>query len=332
MIKGSLAISLLLSSAEAVKHQKINTSKALVQAEEPVKRNVELEFHKYGQDAIKVVYPNVMVGAHDSVSFKPKSCESGIERFEKGPSNSKETWKKAKKGNTLWEDPEFGADGSSLSWGQFGFGQEVDAPPTDLQWKRPSEMGQGLSDKPSLWGKFGKPLPTGTQQGGLGDCWFLAACAALAEVPERIESVFVNKEYSKNGIFRTKFWVKNKWHFVNVDDRLPVRSWGKGFRPWATWPSKGGEAWWMPILEKSFAKLDQSYERIIAGNGAEGFRQLTGMPTFDLKHNGRKWKDLHPIHKFISERNYPGTAGCCNNVKGGIDGLVSGHAYSFLDV
>ena len=193
-------------------------------------------------------------------------------------------------------------------------------------------MGQGLSSEPSLWGKFGKPLPTGTQQGGLGDCWFLAACAALAEVPERIESVFVNKEYSKAGIFRTKFWVKNEWHYINVDDRLPVRSWGNGFRPWATWPSKGGEAWWMPILEKSFAKLDQSYERIIAGNGAEGMRTLTGMPTFDLKHNGNSRKDLYRIHKFISEKNYPGTAGCCNNVPGGIDGLVSGHAYSFLDV
>lgn len=132
MIKGSLAISLLLSSAEAVKHQKINTSKALVKADEPVKRNVELDFHKYGQDAIKVVYPKVMADAHVTASFKPTSCDSGIKRFESGPSNSQATWKAAKSSSTKWEDPEFGADSSSLSWGQFGFGEEADAPPADL--------------------------------------------------------------------------------------------------------------------------------------------------------------------------------------------------------
>ena len=35
----------------------------------------------------------------------------------------------------------------------------------------------------------------------------------------------------------------------------------------------------MPLLEKAFAKLDQNYDRIIGGNGREGLRTLTGMPT-----------------------------------------------------
>lgn len=154
----------------------------------------------------------------------------------------------------------------------------------------------------------------------------------MAEVPQRVEDVFVNQEYSKAGIFRVKFFSKKQFYYVNVDDRVPVRSWGKGFRPWATWPSKAGDAWWMPILEKAYAKFDQSYERIIAGNGAEGFRTLTGMPTFSIKHNGHTKSELYPIHKYVSAKNYPGTASCCNSVPGGIDGLVSGHAYSFLDV
>lgn len=38
------------------------------------------------------------------------------------------------------------------------------------------------------------------------------------------------------------------------------------------------------------------------------------------------------IHKYTSSKNFPSTAGCCNSVPGGIDGLVSGHAYSLLDV
>jgi len=31
-------------------------------------------------------------------------------------------------------------------------------------------------------------------------------------------------------------------------------------------------------------------------------------------------------------KNFPATSSCCNRVSGGIDGLITGHAYSFLDV
>ena len=51
-------------------------------------------------------------------------------------------------------------------------------------WKRPSEMDDSGAAY-SLWGSQGV-LPQGTSQGGLGDCWFLASCAALAETPARI--------------------------------------------------------------------------------------------------------------------------------------------------
>ena len=126
-------------------------------------------------------------------------------------------------------------------------------------WKRPSEM--GYSGSPSLWGSLGKPVPNGISQMSLGDCWFLASASALAEQPERIKRVVWNDSYDKNGAFRYYFWVKNKWHGVNIDDRLPSRAWGSQFRPWATQRSKNG-AWWMPLMEKAYAKLDVNYERL----------------------------------------------------------------------
>ena len=138
----------------------------------------------------------------------------------------------------------------------------------------------------------------------------------------------VKKGYSKNGIFRFRFYVKNRWYGINIDDRLPSRSWGSSFIPWATQPSKNG-AWWMPLLEKAYAKLNQNYERLTGGNGHEAFRTLTGMPTAYFTHRLGKTK-MMKLHKYGASRNMPMTTACCSG--GSKFGLVTGHAYSLLDV
>jgi hypothetical protein len=94
-------------------------------------------------------------------------------------------------------------------------------------WKRPSELD---GSAPSLWGSRGV-LPDGVTQGLLGDCWFLASAAALAEHPERIKKIFTNKEYSAEGIFEFTFHKQGKPVKEVVDDRLPVMTWGRGFLP-----------------------------------------------------------------------------------------------------
>lgn len=189
-------------------------------------------------------------------------------------------------------------------------------------------MGGGYDSSPSLFGNHHKPIPNGVNQQGLGDCWFLAATAALAEDADRVTRVIDNKEYNENGAFRFYFWVKDGWYGINVDDRLPCEKSRGGWRPFATQRSKA-HAWWMPLLEKAYAKLDQNYDRIIGGLGAEGLRTLTGMPTVFLEHKGNTEK-LYRVYKHFAASNFPSTAGCCKN--GGKDGLVSGHAYSFLDI
>ena len=59
-----------------------------------------------------------------------------------------------------------------------------------------------------------------------------------------------------------------------IDDKIPLNSYGQ---PYSTKPSKFG-AWWMPILEKAYAKLNVNYAQLTGGNGDEAFRALTGMP------------------------------------------------------
>lgn len=182
----------------------------------------------------------------------------------------------------MFEDQGFPADATSLMWDTFvkdkSDGNHLVS--YTKAWKRPSEMGTLTST--SFWGSQGIK-PNGVYQGQVGDCWFLAAASALAEVPDRLKRVVWNDGIDKNGAYRFNFWVKNKWHGVNVDDRLPVMKWGSGYKPVATRMSING-AWWMPLMEKAYAKLDQNYERIIAGMGYEGLRTLTGMPTVYLNH------------------------------------------------
>lgn len=62
-----------------------------------------------------------------------------------------------------WEDPDFGADDTSITWADFGFGEMNSPIERGMAWKRPAEMGEGWSDHPSLFGEYGKPMPAGVR-------------------------------------------------------------------------------------------------------------------------------------------------------------------------
>lgn len=65
-------------------------------------------------------------------------------------------------------------------------------------------------------------------QGGIGNCWFLAGAAAVAESTERlyhnINEENVDSPWNDAGIFRFYFYVKGNLIGVNVDSRLPATS------------------------------------------------------------------------------------------------------------
>ena len=117
-------------------------------------------------------------------------------------------------------------------------------------WQRPSDIDTAGSNF-SLWGSQGV-LPQGTNQGGVGDCWMLASCAALAESPARIQKVFSDRGKDDQGFYVFSFYVLGDPVYMTLDDRLPIQDAGAGYAwgstgtryaPFAAGPSING-AWW----------------------------------------------------------------------------------------
>lgn len=76
--------------------------------------------------------------------------------------------------------------------------------------------------------------------------------------------------------------MKDRWIYVNIDDRIPSYDHGNYvYRPWGVTPGVDG-SWWMPLLEKAYAKLEVNYDRLSGGFGYEGLRVLTGEPTINI--------------------------------------------------
>ncbi|GCB72677.1 hypothetical protein scyTo_0002125 [Scyliorhinus torazame] len=140
----------------------------------------------------------------------------------------------------LWDDPEFRPEISSLTY--------EDIAPKGIKWMRTLDlhkkaffMADGVSKSDII-------------QGELGDCWFWASVATIANSKRLIEwvipsgqSITGNAPYY--GIFRFRFWQFGKWVEILVDDYLPTRD---GQLIYAR--SEADNEFWPSFFEKAFAK------------------------------------------------------------------------------
>jgi len=117
-----------------------------------------------------------------------------------------------------------------------------------------------------------------------------------------------------------------EWKEVVIDDKFPVASGEPAFSKAA------GDELWVLILEKAWAKLFGSYERIEAGFAEHVLRDLTGAPS-DVVHN-----DNERLFDIIHESEKKGylmaaSAGSTSASKDLLEtlGLIGNHSYGVLD-
>jgi calpain-15 len=238
---------------------------------------------------------------------------------------------------------------------EFGFDHYIDPafPPTESSiwsseldgeyplrekpvWKRPKEFMKGT---PKL---FEDGIdPNDINQGSLGDWWFLASLASIAENPALVKRLFITQEYNEEGIYRVKVCKNGEWMTINIDDYIPCHL--NGGPMFAS--NEGNELWTM-LLEKAYAKVHGNYCQLRSGFLEHGMCDLTGCPTIEYKFpEGRH--DYYQIEEFADDLWDKLTKA---DIKGyimwgatpGVDkwtegsgpnndtGIVAGHAYSVI--
>ncbi|KAF5401421.1 Calpain family cysteine protease [Paragonimus heterotremus] len=197
-----------------------------------------------------------------------------------GPSASFEKLRmEALRSGHLFCDAAFPADDSSLYYSQ--------RPPCHIVWMRPSEIVAansgggvvGIAPRkirvPEFIGEGGAQLGE-LRQGELGDCWVVAALAAISAQPSLLTRVIpVGQSFRPEwyaGMFAFRFWRFGHWEEVIIDDRLPTRP---GGQPLFVHSGRTTE-FWPALLEKAYAKLNGSYEALNVGLVGDAMDDLTG--------------------------------------------------------
>lgn len=197
----------------------------------------------------------------------------------------------------LWEDPEFNADDTALYIDPEN-APEYAQDTAEVEWKRPHEIFS--TDDPVLMKDY--LVPGDAKQGVLNDQWLLGSFSTLAMNPELLKNLIVH-DGLKFGFAVFQFFKNGRWTFVKVDTRIPYNSntktplYGQCADP---------QEFWIPLIEKAYAKLHGNYEILNEGKIEEALVDMTGGVTekYDLLspemkgslESGQFWKDLKKYH------------------------------------
>ncbi|ESO00816.1 hypothetical protein HELRODRAFT_82463 [Helobdella robusta] len=192
------------------------------------------------------------------------------------------------KNGSLFEDPDFPAAESSVFY--------TAAKQVKLDWLRPKVI---LTTEPQFIVQGATRFDI--KQGGMGDCWLLAAMATLTQYPKLFGGVVphsqsFDRDYA--GIFKFNFWVFGDWKEIYVDDRIPTKDGKMIFLH-----SADVTEFWSALFEKAYAKLVGSYEAMDGGSMGEAYEDFTGGIAEEFDLADKPPKNLLGIMMKAYERN-----------------------------
>ena len=117
--------------------------------------------------------------------------------------------------------------------------------------------------------------------------------------------MFHQKKYNHEGIFAVRVFVKGRYEDVTVDDLFPIY----GNNPAFANPTQDG-GWWLPLLEKVYAKVNVNYEMVSSGTQAEAAGFLTGAPAREFISNSQTYAEVDLTLRLNLEHGYIITAAC----------------------
>jgi calpain-15 len=197
-----------------------------------------------------------------------------------------------------------------------------------IKWIRASEVPDLIDRQEGSLEVFkGGVHPDDIKQGSLGDCYFLSPLSVLSENPDRIRKLFVTDKANQFGVYAVRIFKNGEWKEVVIDDYIPCLDGLPYFS------RANGNELWVILLEKAWAKLHGSYERIEAGFAEHVFHDLTGAPS-DVYETSQE--NLFDKMREADQKGWIMAASAGNNeiAQAQLEriGLVGGHSYGLLGV
>jgi len=130
------------------------------------------------------------------------------------------------------------------------------------------------------------------------------------------------------GFYQFRFYKNGKWRVVTISDEIPCTQSGNSCMIWAS-SCKDQNEFWVPLIEKAYAKLHGSYQSLEGGWTADGFVDLTGGISERVEFNKEAglWE---LISNCIHEQWLMGCSATGGKETDSGKGILTGHAYSIL--
>ena len=195
----------------------------------------------------------------------------------------------------------------------------------ETEWLRP----EAIFKRPDFK-LFDKIDPNDIQQGYASDCYFLSTCSAIAEFPERVCKIFLNKTENPFGVYSFIFYIQGYRTEVVIDDRIPY------LRGVVLFTKPVGPELWVMLLEKAWAKVFGSYTAMNMGMTHAAMQYLMGYLARYITDSDKEFKDKVLLANMLRDADKKDYLMCAGSVgdsdKDNKEGVVCAHSYTIISV